>query len=80
MKPQCACIAEIDRELEPRGLTLDLKLQASLAQCQMFATPYIPTRSTRRGAKPVPVLVSYCPFCGKQYLEAARKTRGEEVA
>ena len=64
----CDCIKNVDEKLAERNtrLTQALVFGNRSAPTIMLQTEVI---EKKRGAKPVGMFLSYCPFCGEKYPE-----------
>lgn len=64
----CDCIKDVNAKLADRNtrLTEALVLGNRSAPTIMLQTEVI---ERKRGAKPISMFLSYCPFCGEKYPE-----------
>lgn len=64
----CDCIATVNAKLEEDGhntcLTIPLVFGGDGVDRLMIRTE---VKTPKRGAKPVSMFASYCPFCGEKY-------------
>lgn len=69
MKGACSCIDDINGLLKDRNTELGLAFSINRQTGAVTETVGIETIVSvkKRGAKPVRMLASYCPFCGAKY-------------
>lgn len=69
MSEQCNCIDLTNEALRPHNTHLGLAFQISRNTGGISTTIGIETEliEKKRGAKPMRILASFCPFCGTAY-------------
>lgn len=65
----CSCIEDIDKKLAERNTRL---AQTIIFSKPAYATVTLVTEiiERKRGARPVVMLPTFCPFCGERYVPA----------
>lgn len=65
MKPPCDCIQKVNEKLEEQNAQLETAFDYTNS-CAFLVIKTIKTIRHKRN-KALPILPSYCPFCGKKY-------------
>ena len=68
---ECECLARINKELISDGINTNLSVNFIMRKGGFVTRPVLQTElvEKKRGAKPMTVVPTYCPFCGKKYPE-----------
>ena len=71
----CDCMTKLDKRLADAGHNTKLLRTFPFYGDTVGMTCTIATEviEKKRGAKPLSVLPTYCPFCAKKYVESAEK-------
>jgi hypothetical protein len=85
--PACDCIARINEQLAERGATQISQGIAfytnseGLKGADMAGASVVTflTSEKKRGEKALSACASFCPFCGKEYVETPISTEEKEV-
>ena len=69
MSKQCECIHRIDEKLAAAGANTKLKVSFVLDGPRTGMFPVIGTEliEKKRGASPMTLIPTFCPFCGVKY-------------
>lgn len=71
---KCDCVARMDESLKPHGLRLAscFSLGASFSTVHhrpvLITTEKLPDAGRRKNSPPL-VMATFCPFCGKRFVE-----------
>lgn len=61
----CECIMKIDARMQAKGMGIKVSTSLMLSKKGLLLTIPIPTTATNGSKKKtVPLIASYCPFCG----------------